>query len=32
MQANAKQVGFFPTGLDGAITMSFDAATEASFS
>jgi hypothetical protein len=32
MQANAKQGGFFPTGLNGAITMSSDAATEASFS
>ena len=29
MQANAKQGGFFPTGLNGAITMSSDAATEA---
>ena len=32
MQANAKQGGFFPTGLNGAITMSSEAATEASFS
>jgi Ferritin-like domain len=32
MQANAKRGGFFPTGLNGAITMSSDAATEASFS
>ena len=32
MQANAKQGGFFPTGLNGAITMSSEAATEANLS
>jgi hypothetical protein len=32
MQANAKQGGFFPTGLNGVITMSSDAATEANLS
>jgi hypothetical protein len=32
MQANVKQGGFFPTGLNAAITMSSDAATEANLS